>query len=95
MKHTNSRALVIEDDPSWQQILGEILADSGLVVDIADNLEAAVTSLRTASHRLVVVDLSLDRGQNDPIWFRIPAERTYLFESDSGRRMHQTRTLVS
>ena len=25
------RALVVEDDPSWQQILAEILADAGLL----------------------------------------------------------------
>jgi DNA-binding NarL/FixJ family response regulator len=56
---SSPRALVVEDDPSWQQILSEILADSGLTVDIADNLEDAITHLRGNPHRVAVVDLSL------------------------------------
>ena len=39
------RALVVEDDHSWQQILSEILSDCGLEVDVATNLdEATLTS---------------------------------------------------
>lgn len=57
--HPSSRALVVEDDRSWQQILGEILTDAGLTVDVADNLPTALACLRGASHRLAVVDLSL------------------------------------
>jgi DNA-binding NarL/FixJ family response regulator len=53
------RALVVEDDRSWQQILCEILSDAGLVVDVADSLETAVSILREKPHRLAVVDLSL------------------------------------
>ena len=53
------RALIVEDDPSWQQILSEILTDSGLEVEIADQYESAVEKLRAASHRLAVLDLSL------------------------------------
>lgn len=53
------RALVVEDDRSWQQILEEILLDAGLEVDITDNLESAVAHLQAAPHRLAVVDLSL------------------------------------
>lgn len=59
MKLPEARALVVEDDRSWQQILNEILTDAGLTVDIADSLESAVASLRAAPHRLAVVDLSL------------------------------------
>lgn len=53
------RALVVEDDPSWRQILSEILSDEGMTVDVADSLDAAVVCLRLAPHRLAVVDLSL------------------------------------
>ncbi len=56
---TPSRALVVEDDPSWQQILTELLTDAGLIVDVAGSYEAAVALLRAAPHRLAVVDLSL------------------------------------
>jgi DNA-binding NarL/FixJ family response regulator len=53
------RALIVEDDPSWQQILAEILADSGFVVDQASNLAEALQVLKETPHRLAVVDLSL------------------------------------
>src|SRR5688500_9643722 len=53
------RALVVEDDRSWQQILSEILSDSGLEVDIADNVDDATLVLKEHPHRLAVVDLSL------------------------------------
>jgi DNA-binding NarL/FixJ family response regulator len=55
-------ALVVEDDHSWQQILSEILTDCGLEVDVADNLEQAILSLKAQPHRLAVLDLSLSPG---------------------------------
>jgi DNA-binding NarL/FixJ family response regulator len=58
------RALVVEDDPSWQQILGEILSDLGLGIDIAGNLKEALHALKTESHRLAVVDLSLEASDH-------------------------------
>jgi DNA-binding NarL/FixJ family response regulator len=51
--------LVVEDDPSWQQILSEILGDSGLDVDVVDHLETVLEHLRNVPYRLAVVDLSL------------------------------------
>jgi DNA-binding NarL/FixJ family response regulator len=59
VNRTPDRALVVEDDRSWQQILGEILSDAGLAVDLAESFETAVARLRAAPHRLAVVDLSL------------------------------------
>jgi len=56
------RALVVEDDASWQQILVELLSDCGLEVDCATSLPEAVAALRGAAHRLAVVDLSLGGG---------------------------------
>ncbi len=52
-------ALVVEDDPSWQGILSEILTDSGLTVDVAATNEAAIEHLRSRTYRLATVDLSL------------------------------------
>ena len=60
MSENGARALIVEDERSWQQILSEILTDMGLVVDVADNLEMAVTLLRMHPHRLAIVDLSLE-----------------------------------
>jgi len=56
------RALVIEDDLSWQQILSEILTDAGLFVDLADNLDGALLAIKSDSHRVAIVDLSLAGG---------------------------------
>lgn len=56
------RALIVEDDASWQQILNEILTDAGLAVDVVSTLEAANESLQAAPHRLAVVDLCLSGG---------------------------------
>jgi RNA polymerase sigma factor (sigma-70 family) len=53
------RALVVEDDPSWQQILSEILADMGLEVDLADSYNGAVSHLHKSAHRVAILDLSL------------------------------------
>jgi DNA-binding NarL/FixJ family response regulator len=57
------RALIVEDSSAWQQILTEILVDTGLQVDVVDNLDAATETLRATPHRLAVVDLSLS-GNN-------------------------------
>ena len=53
------RILVIEDDASWQQILTEILMDMNLIVDVANNVESALMTLKSEPHRLAIVDLSL------------------------------------
>lgn len=53
------RALIVEDDRSWQSILTELLQDAGLIVDVANSYATAVTTLRAAPHRVAVVDLSL------------------------------------
>jgi len=62
MSQDLGRALVVEDDPAWQQILVELLGDGGLAVDVADSAEAAVAALRAAPHRLAIVDLALSAG---------------------------------
>ncbi len=53
------RVLVVEDDISWQQILAEILTDQGLQLDVAGDMAAAQSAIRSESHRLAIVDLSL------------------------------------
>jgi DNA-binding NarL/FixJ family response regulator len=56
---TPLRALVVEDDRSWQAILVELLQDAGLFVDVADSYATALPVLSAAAHRLAIVDLSL------------------------------------
>ena len=59
------RALIVEDDHSWQQILSEILSDCGLEVEVAKSLDEASISLRAQPHRLAVVDLSLSPNDHN------------------------------
>ncbi|NPA89924.1 MAG: response regulator, partial [Chloroflexi bacterium] len=54
-----ARALIVEDDPSWQQLLREMLEEMGLAVDVATSYEEARAQMRAHAHRLAVVDLSL------------------------------------
>jgi DNA-binding NarL/FixJ family response regulator len=61
------RALVVEDDRSWQQIISEILSDCGLEVDIATNLDEATLALKAQPHRVAVVDLSLSPNDHNNI----------------------------
>ena len=59
------RALVVEDDRSWQQIISEILSDCGLEVDLATSLEEATLALKAQPHRVAVVDLSLSPNDHN------------------------------
>jgi DNA-binding NarL/FixJ family response regulator len=59
MSPAGTRALVVEDDHSWQGILAEILTDIGYAVDTANNLDESIARMRSEAHVLAVVDLSL------------------------------------
>ncbi len=62
------RALVVEDDAGWREILAEILADQGLDVDTAGDLPSAQAAIGKRTHHLAVIDLSLrpdDQGNQD------------------------------
>jgi len=61
------RALVVEDDHSWQQIISEILSDCGLDVDLATSLEEATLALKSQMHRVAVIDLSLSPNDHNNI----------------------------
>lgn len=61
------RALVVDDDNSWQQILSEILSDCGLEVDVASSVDDAAAILKSQSHRLAVVDLSLSPNDHNNV----------------------------
>jgi DNA-binding NarL/FixJ family response regulator len=64
MSSTPVRVIIVEDDSSWQQILSEILTDLGLSVDLASNLDEALKILKTQTHRLALVDLSLESSDH-------------------------------
>lgn len=52
------RALLVDDDSSWQQILREILEDMGMVVDSATSYAEALKKM-SEPYRLALVDLCL------------------------------------
>lgn len=53
------RALVVEDDRSWQQILSELLAEMGLHVDTAADPVLAREALHAHAYRVAIIDISL------------------------------------
>ncbi len=59
MAEAKQRALIVEDDRAWQEILAEILADVGLEVDVMGDYGSAAAALRACPYRLAIVDLSL------------------------------------
>ncbi|MEY2819773.1 MAG: hypothetical protein RL275_3236 [Chloroflexota bacterium] len=61
----NVRALIVDDDSSWQGILSEMLSDNGFEVDTASTVDEAVAALKANSHRLAVVDLSLSASDHN------------------------------
>ena len=64
MTQAELRALVVEDDPAWQNILREMMTDLGMAVDVAGEREEAIQMLRSAVHRIALVDLSLDKADH-------------------------------
>lgn len=60
-----TRALVLEDDPSWRQLLSELLTDEGFEVDSAASLPEALAALKAQAHRLALVDLSLSPNEHE------------------------------
>ncbi len=65
MTSASLKALVVEDDHSWQQILIELLSDCRLEVEVAGSLEEAILCLKAQPHRLAVVDLSLSPNDHN------------------------------
>ncbi len=60
----DARALVVEDDRSWRELLSELLGDLGLQVDAAEDLQGAIAAIRAAPHRVAVVDLALGEANH-------------------------------
>lgn len=65
------RALIVEDDPVWRQLMSEILADLGFVVDAASSVEESAGLLKLHAYRAAVVDLSLSPDHNNTDGLRV------------------------
>ena len=42
----NLRALIVDDDSSWQGIISELLTDNGFDVDTASTVDEAIAALK-------------------------------------------------
>jgi len=58
-----ARALLVDDDHNWQQILREILEDMGLEVDVASSL-AQAQKYAAGPHRIAILDLCLEESDH-------------------------------
>lgn len=59
------RALVVEDEPAWRHILGEILSDLGFEVDYAASFGEGMQSLNHHVYDLAVIDVSLAEDDHE------------------------------
>ncbi|MDW8064604.1 MAG: response regulator [Anaerolineae bacterium] len=58
------RVLVVEDDPGWQDLYQEILAELGLSCEIAPSYAEALAWLERESFAMLIVDLQLASSMN-------------------------------
>ncbi len=61
------RILVVEDLPEWQDKISRWLEEVGYVVDIAENLSAALLQLRRRVYDVAVVDIRLEEWDEENI----------------------------
>jgi PAS domain S-box-containing protein len=57
--HRGARILVAEDEPMNREILVELLRDTGLVVDVAENGAEAVTMAEQTPYALILMDMQM------------------------------------
>lgn len=57
--------LIVEDDPVWQDLLTEIVADAGFNPVLVDSFRAADEALQSRGFVLAVVDISLSLPDHD------------------------------
>ncbi len=58
-EHAGQRVLVCEDEPINQEIAREFLSDAGLIVDVADDGETAITMVQKTPYALVLMDMQM------------------------------------
>jgi DNA-binding response OmpR family regulator len=75
------RVLVVDDEPMVRETLGQVLADEGYVVDLADDGEAALERVHAARPDAILLDLMmpgmngrqfLQALRDDPAYTNIP-----------------------
>ena len=59
--HDGSRILLVEDDPINQEVALALLAETGLVVDVADDGQQAVEKAAASHYKLILMDMQMPR----------------------------------
>jgi len=59
--YAGSRILVVEDEPINQLVAQDLLAEVGMVVDVANNGQEALEKLEKGAYRMVLMDLQMPR----------------------------------
>ena len=57
--HGGSRILVVEDEPTVAALIGDVLRDTGMEVDVSPNAERALELAQRESYDLVICDLRM------------------------------------
>ncbi len=58
-------ALIVEDDPAWRELLGEMLEDLGARITTADSYESAMAAIQRGPYDLALLDLSLESENHE------------------------------
>jgi two-component system NtrC family sensor kinase len=71
---SNGRVLVIDDEESVAQVLGDLLQELGLDVEIAHSADTARARLASAHFDLITVDVIMPDENGVDVWRRLHAE---------------------
>ena len=61
LAHRGKRLLVVDDEPINREIAVDLLSDLGLIVDAAEDGDAAVTAVTATHYDLVLMDMQMPR----------------------------------
>lgn len=89
---TALRVLVADDSPDMRMVARHVLAELGLVVDVAPTLASARELYQAQTYALVIVDLSMPDGDGAAFLQSLPP-RTMIYSGASQERIDAARRL--
>jgi two-component system capsular synthesis sensor histidine kinase RcsC len=95
---TRLRVLVVDDEPSVQNVLVEVLSTMGHRTDTASDVPEAVRKIAESGHDLIITDMKMPHGTGRDV-YRAAAERSpglarrVIFTTGDGESA-ETRDLV-